>query len=302
MTTDDFIITIKGIINNLLAGDKYVDIINCVNDVVYPNELYEYINKLSLDKNNYTNILSFLSVLKSNIIITQDKYYDLITEADLVDDENVLYHVEIHEDEYLSRLAHLIRYLQTKINVIDNAIQKIHKNVVEKNTNDYNVFNELQNNIVEIIISIYPNWYDFKPDRKVYDHIIVKHYLEINLINYASPVILTKEQKKEIYYELRNSRNKKSDAVEDVIIIDEDEGAAGNNTTGINTINKIEQEMDRDSFYQNLPWLERQSLSYLFRGGEIPEILKTYTFDGLRMIQRRIIIRSLTHFNETDYD
>lgn len=60
--------------------------------------------------------------------------------------------------------------------------------------------------------------------------------------------------------------------------------------------------MDIDYFYQNLPWLEQQSLSYLFRGGEIPEILKTFSFDGLRMIQRRIIIRSLAHFKENDCD
>ena len=126
--------------------------------------------------------------------------------------------------------------------------------------------------------------------------------MEINEINYASTIILTKEQKNEVYYELRNSRVKKADAVERDNIIDEDEGAAGDNTTGINTIKIIEQEMDRDYFYQNLPWLERQSLSYLFRGGEIPEILKTFSFDGLRMIQRRIIIRSLAHFKEIDCD
>lgn len=302
MKTDDFIITIKGVIINILSSDRYIDIIGGVDEVVNPNDLYKYINTILLDKNNYINIQSFLTVLMSNIIITQDKYYDLIATADMADDENVLYDVELKEDEYLIILGNFIRFVQAKINTIGNAVQKTKSNVASKNIDDFNVFDQLQKNIIEIIISIYPKWYDLNADRKIYDHFIVKHYLEINEINYASTIILTDEQKKEVYFELRNSRNKKAVAVEDDHIIDEDEGTAGDKTTGINTIKKIEQEMDRDYFYQNLPWLERQSLSYLFRGGEIPEILKTFSFDGLRMIQRRIIIRSLAHFKEIYVD
>jgi len=302
MKTDDFIITIKSVIVDILAIDRYIDIIGGVDEVVNPNDLYIYINTILLDKNNYINIQSFLAVLMSNIIITQDKYYNSIATADMADDENVLYDVEIYEDEYLVCLANLIRFVQAKINTIGNAVQKTKNNIASNNIDDFNVFDQLQNNIIEIIISIYPKWYDLNADRKIYDHFIVKHYLEINEINYASTIILTKEQTKEVYYELRNSRDKKAVAVEDDHIIDEDEGTAGDKTTGINTIKKIEQEMDRDYFYENLPWLERQSLFYLFRGGEIPEILKTFSFDGLRMIQRRIIIRSLAHFKETYAD
>lgn len=299
MKTDEIIITIKGVIKNILANEKYIDIINGIDEVVSYNDLYEYIDDVSLDKNNYENVQPFLLELISNIKIIQNEYYDMIAKADLVDDENGLYDVEISDDVYLICMANLIRFLQTKINAIDNAIQKT-KNKSSSDNNDYNIFNQFQKNIVEIILLIFPNWYEFAADRKIYDHFIVKHYFEINQIDYTGFVVLTKEQKKEIYYELRNSRVKKADAIEGNNIIDEDEGAAGDNTTGVNTIKKIEQEMDRDYFYQSLPWLEQQSLSYLFRGGEIPEILKTYTFDGLRMIQRRIIIRSLAHFNGTE--
>ncbi len=302
MKTDDFIITIKSVIVDILASDRYIDIIGGVDEVDNPNDLYIYINTILLDKSNYINIQSFLAVLMSNILITQNKYYNSIATADMADYENVLYDVEIYEDEYMICLANFSRFVQAKINTIGNAIQKAKNNVASKNIDDYNVFDQLQKNIIEIIISIYPKWYDFNADRKIYDHFIVKHYLEINEINYASAIILTKEQKKEVCYELRNSREKKADSVEGYNIIDQDEGSAGDNTTGINTINKIEQEMDIDYFYQNLPWLEQQSLSYLFRGGEIPEILKTFSFDGLRMIQRRIIIRSLAHFKENDCD